>query len=90
MAPKTYPSNWTTRQVSYFAGMLSSLIPFGELKQVVDECAGKFENALADDLRHQLYFVDLVTQLEPRISADQWAACVENCSKIFGGSTHAK
>jgi hypothetical protein len=73
---KTYPSTWTTRQVAYFAGILTARIGIDELKRIVDERASAQPN--------QLYFSDLVEHLEPRISVDQWAGCVENCQRIFG------
>jgi hypothetical protein len=79
---KTHPENWTTREVAYFAGMLSARIGFGDLKQMVDECASANQNC-------HLYFADLVNRLEPLISADQWQGCVENCSKVFERVNHA-
>jgi hypothetical protein len=77
---KTYPSNWITRQIAYFAGILSFHIANREGVEAI----GRILDERAAAQTQQVYFSDLVEHLEPLISADKWAGCVANCEKIFG------
>jgi len=74
---KTYPRNWGTRQVSFFAGLLSCEIGFVQLKRVIDVVPRTEQNG-------PLYFADLLQHMEPLVSPDQWREWVEICEKIFG------
>jgi hypothetical protein len=75
MEMKAYPQNWTTRQLAFFAGIISAGIRMGDLKRIVDECVHESNG--------ELYFQLLIERVEPLIGRDQWEGCVENCQKLF-------
>jgi hypothetical protein len=83
---KTFPDHWSTRQVAFFAGLISANRGRGELVELVDEC-------ITANVDHVLLFQDLLDRLEPLISADRWDAIVEFCDRIVLRQqevTHAK
>jgi hypothetical protein len=75
--PKMYPSRWSTREVAYFAGMLSFFANQG-VELLTQECSLSTKDGV-------LYFTDLIPRLEPFIPSDIWDECVQACERLFGG-----
>jgi hypothetical protein len=76
---KWYPQNWSTRQVSFFAGVLSRKLELEQLKRLIDQCVQESHD-------RQLYFAPLVERIEPFIPKQEWDRCVADCSQIFASS----
>jgi hypothetical protein len=84
---KTYPAKWTTAQLSYFAGLISSeallqkKINMVELERMLRECSYPLSSP---GIRvREIRFTEFVARLEPHISVDQWASIVGCCQRIF-------
>jgi hypothetical protein len=73
---KTYPANWTTPQLAFFAGLLSGHISIGELKKIIFRVRQMSSNG-------DVYYTLLVDQLKPVISSSRWCGIVENCERLF-------
>lgn len=91
---KTFPQNWNTREVIFFAGVLASVFlddhTFDELRAHIEESRRENPDAV-------LLFVDLVERLEPLMGDDPWKRAINRCSELFclnpaivSGGNHAK